>query len=96
MFTIFKTRKWPWRHFWKNHYWFSKNPKQSSMNNLYMKFHDYKIIVQDEGDENYGFNVTPFCSFDVGDEFLDSRINPFEEGKMMRIMVFHSFQKDQL
>ena len=78
---LFKTRKWAWRHFLKNQCCFLKNPKQSSLNDYYMKFHYYKITLQGEGDENYCFNYVEFHPFDVGDEFLDLGMNRFEEGK---------------
>ena len=60
-----------WRHFWKNHSYFLKNPKRSFVNDLYMKFHVYKITLQGEEDENYYFNTAEFRPFNVGNEFED-------------------------
>ena len=41
------------------------------------------------------FNVADLSPFDVGDDFSDSRTNPFEEGEDDKVTVIQMFQLDQ-
>ena len=83
---IFKPSDWVWIHFRKERFssqWKTKlHPRGDDPYQVLERINNnaYKIDLHGDFSVHSTFNVADLSSFDVGDDFSDSRTNPFEEG----------------